>query len=988
MTNYSFSLKAMFVAVVLMLSSIAVSAQQRNISGTVKGEDGLPIPGVTVMIKGTTTGTSTGADGKYAFNYTQANPVLVVSCIGYETQEFAIGNQRVIDVVLVEETTSLDETVVVGYAVGNKRNITGAIERVTEENMNTGYVSTAVDAIRGKVPGLVISSNGGNVQDNPTIRLRGTTSLSGGNSPLVIMDGVFGDVGMLFALSPDDIQEITVLKDASETAQYGSRGAAGVIVVTTKKGREGRSQIEYRGQFGISNPYKKLEVLNAAEYRALNTSKFGGAGLDMGDDTYWMDWIMDDLVTQNNHNLSFTSGNSKSNLNASLGVRQRDNVVKNSENTNYMVRMSASQKGLNDRLTLEMNVMATLMDKGWIDTGMFTGAAAYNPTFPGHRNTTTGTWDYDPNAETITHPGDYLDYIHDEQVYRVIASGRATYKILEGLTASIFGSYTYGNRLNRNYYPHDTKSYRVARGEANNSTNLNISDMASFQINYSKTIGKHAISALALAEAQKYTYWYNYSKATGFETDYFKYNNMQAGSTVKWGDVQSSASENRLMSYLGRLNYMFDNRYVITLNARADGSSKLGANHKWGFFPSASVAWIVSNEPFMKNQTLFNNLKFRVGYGVTGNQDAIDAYRSLSLMSPSGTTTYNGATVTTYALDSNPNPDLKWETKYTFDAGIDFSMWRGRFSGTIDAYKSTTRDLLYTYQVPVPPFTYTSLLANMGVMTNDGLEIGLHVAPIETKDMGLTLQGNVAFQKNKLVSLSGTYQGQELTTSKYIALADASCNGLTSNTNVVYMTEGYPVNIFRLPVHDGFKDEGNGKKTYQVKDVNGDGGITLDDEGDREFLGQATPKVVASLGGTFRYKNWDLSTQMNGAFGHHIYNFTSLRLSNLGAFPTYNVLKTAEELGVYNAQHTSYWLEKGDYVNLEYITLGYNLPASKLGLKTIKGLRVALSCNNVYTFTGYSGLTPILNYMNLGGGIDNNVYPIMRTYTAMLSVKF
>jgi TonB-linked SusC/RagA family outer membrane protein len=512
--------------------------------------------------------------------------------------------------------------------------------------------------------------------------------------------------------------------------------------------------------------------------------------------------------------------------------------------------------------------------------------------------------------------------------------------------------------------------------------------MASFQLSYNKTIGKHAISALALTEAQKYNYWYNYSKATGFETDYFKYNNMQAGSTVKWGDVQSNATEYTLMSYLGRLNYMFDNRYVVTLNARADGSSKLGANHKWGFFPSASLAWIISNEGFMKNQRLFNNLKFRVGYGVTGNQDAIDPYRSLSLMSPNGTTTYNGATVTTYALDSNPNPDLKWETKYTFDAGIDFSMWRGRFSGTIDAYMSTTRDLLYTYQVPVPPFTYTSLLANMGEMSNNGIEIGLHAAPIETKDMGLTLQGNVAFQKNKLVSLSGTYNGQDLTTSKYIALNSASCNGLTSNTNVVYMTEGYPVNIFRLPVHDGFKTDDTGKKTYQVKDVNGDGGITLDDEGDREFLGQATPKVFASFGGTFRYKNWDLSTQLNGGFGHHIYNFTSLRLSNLGAFPTYNVLKSAEELGVYNAQHTSYWLEKGDYVNIEYITLGYNLPASKLGLNYIKGLRFALSCNNVATLTGYSGLTPILNNATIGGGIDNNVFPIMRTYTAMLSVKF
>ena len=984
----SFSLKAMFATVVALLFGLSVSAQQKNISGTVKGEDGAPVPGVTVMIKGTTVGASTGIDGKYSFNYSQANPVLVVSCIGYQTQEVEIGNRKVIDFILAEETTSLEETVVVGYAVGNKRTITGAVDRVTEENMNTGYVSTAVDAIRGKVPGLVISSNGGNVNDEPTLRIRGTSSLSGGNDPLVIVDGVFGDVGMLFSLSPDDIQEITVLKDASETAQYGSRGAAGVIVVTTKKGREGRSMIEYRGQYGVSHAYKTLQVLDADGYRALNNSKFGGAGLDMGDDTYWMDWIMQDMATQNNHNLSFTSGNAKSNLNASLSVRQRDFIVRNSGNTNYMARMSATQKGLKDKLTLEMNVMASLRDMDRISWGIFTGAAAYNPTFPGHRNTTTGTWDYDPNAETITHPGDYMDYTQKTENARVVTSGRATYKIIDGLTASLFGSYNYNNSLNRNYFPHDVKSYRVARGQAEVSTYKYTNAMASFQLAYNKTIGKHAISALALTEAQKYTYWYDYSSVTGFETDYFKYNNLQAGSTVKWGNVQSSATEYVLMSYLGRLNYMFDDRYVITVNARADGSSKLGANHKWGFFPSASVAWLVSNEEFMKGQTLFNNLKVRAGYGVTGNQDAISPYRSLSLMSPNGTTTYNGATVTTYALDSNPNPDLKWETKYTLDAGIDFSMFRGRLSGTIDAYMSTTKDLLYTYTVPVPPFTYTTLLANMGEMTNNGIEFSLHGAVIEKKDMGLTLQGNVAFQKNKLVSLSGTYNGQELTTAKYIALASADCNGLTSNTNVVYMTEGYPVNIFRLPVHDGFNTDDSGKKTYKVKDVNGDGGITLDDEGDRDVLGQATPKVVASFGGTFRYKDWDLSTQMNGGFGHHIYNFTSLRLSNLGAFPTYNVLKTAEELGVYNAQHTSYWLERGDYVNLEYITIGYNLPAQRLGLEYIKGLRFALSCNNVFTFTGYSGLTPILNNASIGGGIDNNVFPIMRTYTAMLSVKF
>ena len=557
-----------------------------------------------------------------------------------------------------------------------------------------------------------------------------------------------------------------------------------------------------------------------------------------------------------------------------------------------------------------------------------------------------------------------------------------------GSCTVIIGSFNYNNKLARCYYPYDVKDYRVGRGEADVMTTLNQSLLGSVQLNYTKEIGKSSINALALVEAQKYDYFYSSAAATGFDTNYFLYNNMEAGSTVKYGNVTSNANENRILSYMARLNYMFDNRYVVTVNARADGSSKLGANHKWGFFPSASAAWLISNENFMKGQNTVSNLKLRVGYGVTGNQDAISAYNSLKLMSPNGTTSYNGTSVVTYALSSNPNADLQWETKYTFDAGIDFGFWRNRFSGTLDVYTSTTKNLLYTYTVPVPPFAYSTLLANMGTMKNNGVELSLRGAIVENKDFGFTLSGNVAYQKNELVALQGTYNGQELTTAKYIALASASCNGLTSNTNVVYMTEGYPVNIFRLPVHDGFNEDATGKKTYKVKDVNGDGNITLDDEGDREYLGQATPKVVASMNAQFRFKNWDLSAQFNGAFGHKIYNFSGLRLSSLGAFPTYNVLKTAPELGVYNAQHTSYWLEKGDYVNIEYITLGYNLPAKKLGLKNLQSLRVAASCNNVATITGYTGLTPMINSSEIGGGIDNNIYPVMRTWTLQLSLRF
>lgn len=988
MRTKSFSVKAILFAVAMLTLSVSAMAQSKKISGTVKGEDGEPLAGVTVMIKGTTTGVATGIDGTYSLNYSQSNAVAEYSCIGYVTQDITIGNQTVINVVLAEDTQQIEETVVVGYAVGNKRTVTGSVERVTAENMNTGYVSNPIDAIRGKVPGLVITQDGGNVTDEPTIRIRGTSSLSGGNTPLVIIDGIFGDIGMLYSMSPEDIQEITVLKDASETAQYGSRGAAGVIVVTTYKGKEGTAFVDYRGQIGISSAYKTLEMLSADEYRDVNRSMFGGAGLDMGNDTNWMDWIQNKTSIQNNHNISITQGTKKGSMRASLGIQDRQGVIRNTDHTNYVARLSAQQKALNDKLLLEVSLMGSYRTMNFVDRGIFQGAATYNPTFPHQRNSETGWWDYDPNAETVTHPGDYLDYTRLDVVARAVASARATYTIVDGLTLSVFGSYNYNNKLARCYYPYDTKDYRVKRGEADVMTTLNESSLVSAQLNYNKTIGKHAISALALAEGQTYNYFYSKAAAAGFDTNYFMYNNLQAGSTVKYGDVSSDANQYRILSYMARFNYMFDDRYVITVNARTDGSSKLGANHKWGFFPSASAAWLVSNEGFMKNQKTISNLKVRVGYGVTGNQDAISPYRSLKVMSPNGTTSYNGSSVVTYALASNPNPDLQWETKYTFDAGIDFGLWKNRFSGTLDVYTSTTKNLLYTYTVPVPPFAYSTLLANMGTMKNNGVELALRGAVIEKKDWGLTLGGNMAFQKNELVSLAGTYQGQNLTTAKYISTASASCNGLTSNTNVVYMTEGYPINIFRLPVHDGFNEDATGKKTYKVKDVNGDGGITLDDEGDREYLGQATPKVVASFNAQLRFKNWDLSTQMNGAFGHMIYNFSGLRLSSLGAFPTYNVLKTAPELGVYNAQHTSYWLEHGDYVNIEYITLGYNLPAKKLGLKNLQSLRVAASCNNVATITGYSGLTPMINSMTLGGGIDNNIFPVMRTWTLQLTLRF
>jgi TonB-linked SusC/RagA family outer membrane protein len=619
---------------------------------------------------------------------------------------------------------------------------------------------------------------------------------------------------------------------------------------------------------------------------------------------------------------------------------------------------------------------------------VWSSALVYNPTFPSHRNTESGLWDVEPAAQSMTtHPGEMMDTRQEREFTRVTASGRATYQIIDGLTVGAFGSFNLTNSLAKNYYRNDVSGYAGVRGQAGVANENGKEWLGNLQLNYVKQAGKHSINALALVEAQKEFMFENGATVQGFDTNYFMWNNLEAGAVINWGNVTSSAVQSTLLSWLGRVNYMLDDKYVVTLNARADGSSKLGKNHKWGFFPSVSAAWILTNESFMKEQRLFQNLKFRVSYGVTGNQSAISPLNSLELMEPTGLSSYNSQSVVTYGIIRNSNPDLKWEVKQTFDIGFDASMLRSRLRATFDYYRSTTRDMLYTYSVSVPPFVYSTLLANLGEMTNNGFELSLAGEPIQNRDWRLSLRGNLAYNKNNLVSLQGTYMGEEFTTPEWINVSSQGGAGMVGNTGVTYMAEGHPVGVFRLPVHDGFDTDADGRKMYRFKDLDNSGSIDLGDMGDRDILGQVVPKFTANLGAQLRYKRFDLAVQTSAAFGHHIYNFTTMALSNMNMFPVYNVLDDAPERNIYDIKHTSYWLEKGDYVNIEYITLGYNFPASRNGL--LSGARVAVSCNNVATITGYSGLTPLINSANFRSGIDaRNVTPLQRTWTMQLILNF
>lgn len=966
---------------------------QNTIKGHVVDANGEPVIGASIMVKGTKNGAVSDLDGDYTITDVKDGATLVYSYLGYLSQEVVIKGQKTVNITLKENNEVLDEVLVVGYAVGSKRTVSGAVDRIKKEDMNKGVVTSPAEALKGKVAGVVISQSGGDPTSSPSIRVRGTSSLSGGNDPLVIIDGVFADMTMFNSLAPGDIESLTILKDASETAQYGSRGASGVLVVTTAKGKLGFSNLSYNGQFGVNTVFKNLEMMSGAEYRK-TADALGLTYTDMKGDTNFLKEIERSAGLTQNHNISFSSGTDMSSLRASLGFILRQGALKNSDLKNFTVKLDGLQYLFDKHLKLELGVFGSQRNSNiqYDMHRMFYSAAAYNPTYPSHRNA-SGVWDEDLLSNEIYNPLGLLDIDDYYKDASVNVHGKATVTIVDGLTLSAFGSYNYWNRDNKFYIPNNIRMGEVnGNGWAYIAATNRKDYMGNIMLNYSKDFGRHHIDALGLIEGQKYTTDWHSQEAHGFDSNYFKFNNMKAGANISWGDLQSNYSEYSLSSYMARVNYMYADKYIATVNVRTDGSSKLGSGQKWGWFPSASLAWVMSNEPWMKKIKQIDNLKFRVGYGVTGNQDAIDPYTSLALMEPNGVTTVNGATSTTFAVTSNSNPDLKWEVKKTLDAGFDLSMFQQRLNVTFDWYTSETSDMLYTYTVPVPPFTYDRLLANMGTMTNMGFELAVRGDIVKTKDFTFNSGMNFSYQKNKLKKLSGTYKGQPMTTSEHISVATVGAAGLVHNNGVTYLIEGQPIGVFYLPHCKGIDENGQ----YIIDDLDGNGTVDTGDSGDRKVCGQAIPKFYLGWDFGFKYKNWDLSMQFNGAFGHKIYNATSMTYSNMSNFPTYNILKGADKLnngkGIHDIQISDYWLEKGDYVNFEYASLGYTFTKEMLKCKYLNNIHLALSVNNICTITGYKGLTPMINSATISGdnlGVDDkNIYPLSRTYTLSLSVNF
>lgn len=858
-------------------------------------------------------------------------------------------------------------------------------EIVTEDNMNREQVSTALDAINGRVAGLTITKSDNGVAAMNAVRVRGTTSLTGGNDPLIMIDGVIGDLTTLSSIYPADIESFNILKDASETAQYGSRGAAGVIEVVTKKGRSGKTTISYNGSYGFSKVFKNLDMLDAARYRSEVTSR-GMMLVDKGFNTNWQKAIEQTAFLQDHH-IAFSGGGNDNGYRVSLGYVDHAGVILHEKSRNFTSNMSMYQNMFDGLLKIDLGMFGSLQKNKtsiYDVQKTFYSAATFNPTFEAAQNA-NGGYDGFAYSNQINHPLALMDSRTQDNTTHISTHAKLTFRLAQGLDLALFGAYSHTEVERQQYLP--TSIW--AHGQAYRSTAKTESLLGNIILTYDKSFGLHHLNAMALAEAQRDTYSGFFTTTTNFNNNAVGFDNIQAGALTLWEGTGSYREKPSLVAFMGRVTYDYDNSYSFTVTARTDGSSKFGDNNKWGFFPSASAAWTLSNEQFLRDTPWLDNLKLRVGYGFAGNQGGIDSYSSARYAQPAGIAPIGNEALVTFATLRNVNPDLKWEVKRTFNAGIDAAFLAGRLFTSIDFYTSKTSDMLYNYGVPVPPFTFSSLLANIGQMRNSGVEISLGATPFKTKDMELNVNINLAFQRNKLLTLSGEYQGYHINADDYVVISSLNGAGFHGgDNNIVYQIVGEPLGTFYLPHCTGLKANDDGSYTYDIEDIDGDGIIDLENGKDRQICGQATPKALLGTNFSFRYKNFDIVLQMNGAFGHKIYNGTSLTYMNMNSLPGYNVLSDAPERNIADQTATDYWLENGDYLNFDYLTLGWNVPVKS---KHVSKLRLSLTVGNLATITSYSGLTPIINSNSVDSTLgvdDKRTYPLARNYTLGVNITF
>lgn len=956
---------------------------KEKIKGKIVDENGLPLPGASILEEGTTNAVATDMDGNFEINVASKDAIVIVSFMGYTNVKTAAGKLPNI-LKMTPDAAQLEEVVVVGYGTSSRKDVTGAVSSISAKDMNQGAITSPQQLIAGKLAGVVVNQTGSEPGSTPSIRIRGVSSLVGGSDPLVVVDGIQGNMDLLSQIAPNDIATIDVLKDASATAIYGSRGAAGVIIVTLKKSKVGTTYVEFTTTTSVDFIPNKLDMLSADEWWAEAQKRGTSASSNHGANTDWYGILTKAGLTQTT-SLAFGGGTDKFNYRASVSAILQDGVVIESSNKKFIGNLQATQLALDDQLKLTFNLNSGVRENtGMVQTigresftsNLISQAYVMRPTDPVYNP--DGTYFTDPAIFKYLNPYAVTQTTTSESQHdNLFGSLKADLNLSHDLTAGWFGSWRKTSFMEGFFIPvasTDANAFNQ-NGFANITNKRENEKLMDISLNYKKTFGKHDVNILALYEWQNQMYQGNYAQARGFVNDITTYNALQLGniSKVLPGDISSYKNDRTLVSYLARANYSFLGRYLLTASIRRDGSSVFGDNNKWGNFPSASVGWQIDQEPFMANQKVVNQLKLRGGYGVTGNQQGLLPQQSLSLVGASGLAPLGDQLIPNYVIVQNANADLKWETKKQTNIGVDFAMFNSRLRGTVDVYTATTDNLLFKYTVPQPPYPINFIYANVGSLRNEGLEVSLAYDLISTENTRLTLAGNVSFLRNEVLNLSGSINGTPLNTD-YV--------GWGPNA---YLIKGQPIGTFNIMHHTGKDDE----NSETVQDVDGDGKF---DQGstsaDRRINGHTLPTYTFAFNPTFQYKNFDFSMLWRGSGGNKIYNGIRSTLSYEENIGKSNILSSAVPLGLFNSKYGSdLWLEDGSFIRLDNVTAGYNLKLKEV--KYIDSIRFSMTGNNLLLITDYSGLDPELNFSGgQGGGGDNGIYPRTRSIAFGLNVKF
>jgi len=945
----------------------------RAITGVVKDAvTGDPLPGVNVTLKGTQTGTITNLTGNYSISASDGS-ILVFSFIGYKDQEAATDGKTIIDIALSESLEQLDEVVVIGYGSATKKEITGSISSLKTDDFNKGAFNDAMGLIQGKVAGLTISKpDGADPQSGYEIILRGTNTLTSGQGPLIIIDGVAG--ADLKNLNFEDVESVDVLKDGSAAAIYGTRGTNGVILITTKRAKAGKTSIEYSTQISTQVFPRSVETLDAKEFRyAIANYAPDKAINDHGSSTDWFKEITRKMPLSQKHTLAISGGTENFSHRTTFNIEDNKGLLRDNEANKYLFKTNIRQIALDGKLELDYNFIMGIRQYKPANYDLFYQAFIQNPTQPVYDpdNLVYGGYSSLPGIEYYNPVAMLNERDRNGKSNDLGQNIRATLNILPGLKFVNFISYEGASWEETSYR---TKHYpsRIGRdGEAEIANGANRNLQYESTLNYSKSFGKHNIQSVGGYSYQEFGNNDSYMINSGFDSDLYGVNNISAGSALQMGqgEMGSSKESNKLISFFGRVMYNYEGRYLASASFRREGSSRFGINNKWGSFPAISLGWRLNNEAFMEGMSWLDDLKLRVGYGVTGNQD-FDNYKSLILLGTAGKFYYNGNWINSYQPASNKNPDLRWEKKKELNVGADFSLFDNRLGGSFDYYYRTSVDLLYTYEVAVPPYVFKDLFTNVGSISNQGIELTLNGAPVKSSNF----KWNTIFTFSKNINKLKKFSNKEFT-NKYIEIG--------------WIGGALPQNSQRI-------EEGESLGNFYGLEW-----IGLDENGEDVFgnlnpvgfpiakiIGNAYPFCTLGWSNAFSYKNWSMNMSLRSNIGGKVLNLYRAYYENWMTFGTRNIVHTQLDNPEFKgaATYSSKYIENASFLKLDNISISYS---PKLKIRYINSFQLSLIAQDIFCLTAYKGLDPEVNLSGLEPGIERlSYYPRTTSVSFGLNVSF